>query len=125
MKKDETVTDFSFQFTEITEELRNLGERIEEKEVVCKLLRATTPRYDSLTLSLEQFGSLDKMNLDEVVGSLKVHEQRLKDRESREEDQSLLLRALGKVKKEGKTQSSLVVVVAVAVEREAVASLSN
>ena len=69
-------------------ELRNLGERIEEK-VVCKLPKATPSRYDSLTLSLEKFGNIDKKNVDETIGSSKVHELRLKERYLREEEQSL------------------------------------
>ena len=38
MKKDEKVNDFSSRFTKIISELRDLGERLEEKEAVAKLL---------------------------------------------------------------------------------------
>ena len=57
------------------------------------------PRYDSLTLSLEQFGDLDSMSLVEAIESLKVHELRLSERDSREEEQTLLSRAMSKFKK--------------------------
>ena len=57
------------------------------------------PRYNSLTLSLEQFGDLDVMILVEVIGSLKVHEMRLSERDSREEEQALLTQAMNKFKK--------------------------
>ena len=53
MKKDEKVSDFSSRFTEIISELRDLGERLEEKEAVEKLLRSMPVKYDSLTFSLE------------------------------------------------------------------------
>ena len=52
-----------------------------------------------LTLSLEQFGDLIAMSLVEAIGSLKVHEMRLSERDGREEDQTLLTRAMNKFKK--------------------------
>ena len=42
-------------------------------------------KFDALTLSFEQYNDLDKVSLDEVIGSLTVHELRLKEQESREE----------------------------------------
>ena len=90
MKKDEKVSDFSSRFTKIISELRDLGERLVEKEVVAKLLRSMPVKYDSLTFSLEQFGNMRGLSVDEVIGSLRVHEQRLQERDSREEEQVLL-----------------------------------
>ena len=57
------------------------------------------PRYDSLTLSLEQFGDLDTMSLVEAIGSLQVHEMRISERDAREEEQALLSRAMNKFNK--------------------------
>ena len=51
-----------------------------------------------LSLSLEQYADLDKVSLDEIIGSFTVHELRLKERESREEEQTLLAKALNKTK---------------------------
>ena len=44
----------------------------------------------SLSLSLNQYAYLDKVSLDEIFGSFIVHELWLKERESREEEQTLL-----------------------------------
>ena len=49
MKKDEKVSDFSSRFTKIIYELRDLGEPLEEKEVVAKILRSMLVKYDTLT----------------------------------------------------------------------------
>ena len=87
------------KISRIAFELRQLGERVEDKEAVKKLLRSMPPRYDSLTLSLEQFGDLDSMSLVEAIGSLKVHEMRLAERDAREEEQALLSREMSKFKK--------------------------
>ena len=80
-------------------ELRQLGEKIDDKEVMKKLLRSMPTRYDSLTLSLEHFGDLDAMTLVEAIDFFKVHEMRLYERDAREEEHALLARSLNKFKK--------------------------
>ena len=77
MKKDEKVSDFSSRFTKIISELRNLGERLEEKEAMAKLLQSMAVKYDLLNFSLEQFRNMRSLSVDVVIGSLRVHEQRL------------------------------------------------
>ena len=106
MSKTDSVVDFVMKFTHIVADLRNLGEMMEEKEVVRRFLRATPSKFDALTLSLEQYGELDKISLDEVIGSLTVHELRLKERESREEEQVLLAKAISKAKSSNDESSS-------------------
>lgn len=69
---------------------------MEEREVVWYFLRAMPSKFDALTLSLEQYGDLDKVSLDEVIGSLMVHELWLKEHESCEEEQALLVKAMSK-----------------------------
>ena len=90
MKKDEKVSDFSSHFTKIISKLRDLEELLEEKEVVGKLLHSMPVKYYSLTFSLEQFRNMRVLSFDEVIRSLRVHEQRLQERKSREEEQVLL-----------------------------------
>ena len=106
MKKDEKVSDFSSRFTKIISKLRDLGERLEEKEAVVKQLRSMPVKYDSLTFSLEQYGNMRGLSVDEVIGSLRVHEQRLQERDSREEEQVLLARAYNQSKKTDHGSSS-------------------
>ena len=74
IKKDEKVNDFSSRFTKIISKLRDLGERLEEKEAVTKLLRSMPVKYDCLNFSLEQFRNMRGLSVDEVIGSLRVHD---------------------------------------------------
>ncbi|CAA6655417.1 unnamed protein product [Spirodela intermedia] len=60
---------------------------MEEREVVQRLLRVTPSKFNAFTLSLEQYNNLDKINLDEVIGSLTIHELWLKEQESQGEDE--------------------------------------
>ena len=79
---------------------------MEEKNVMRRFLKATLAKFDALTLSLEQYGELDKVSLDEVIGSLTIHELRIKERESREEEQILLAKAMSKTKISNEEESS-------------------
>ena len=106
MGKSDLVVDFEMKFMHIVSDLRNLGEAMEEKEVVRQFLRATPAKFDALTLSLKKYGELDKVSLDEVIGSLTVHEFRLKERESREEEQILLAKVMSKTKISNEEESS-------------------
>ena len=98
MGKTDSVVDFATKFTHIISNLQNLGETMDEKDIVKHFLRATPSKFDALTLSLEQYGDLDKVSLDKVIRSLIVHEICLSERESREEEQALLTKALSKTK---------------------------
>ena len=55
-----------------------------------KLLWLMPVKYDSLTFSLEQFKNMRVLSVDEVIGSLRVREQRLQERGLREEEHVLL-----------------------------------
>ena len=52
MRKDEKVSDYSLRFTKVISELRDLGENLDEKDTICKLLRSLQQNFDTLTLSL-------------------------------------------------------------------------
>ncbi|XP_078443602.1 uncharacterized protein LOC144713017 isoform X2 [Wolffia australiana] len=99
MKKEDKIGDFTDKFTKTVFELWQCGDDIQDREAVRKLFRSMPPRYDSLTLTLEQFGDMDTMSLVEAIGSLKIHEMRLAERDAREEEQALLTRALNHMKK--------------------------
>ncbi|XP_078437648.1 uncharacterized protein LOC144708270 [Wolffia australiana] len=90
MKKGEKLSDFTDKFTRVVFELRQCGDKIEDKEAVQKLLQSMPPRYDTLTLTLEQFGDVETMSLVEAIGCLRIHEMRLVERDAREEEQVLL-----------------------------------
>ena len=75
--EEDFVADFGMKLTRLVAHMRSLGEKIAEGIIVSKLLRATPVKYDPITSSMEQFGDLDTMTLDEAIGSLKIHEDKL------------------------------------------------
>ncbi|CAA6674327.1 unnamed protein product [Spirodela intermedia] len=63
------------------------------------LLRSVSSKFDAITSSIEQFQVFDSLTLDEVIGSLKINEDKLKDRSTKTEEKALLTRAFGKSEK--------------------------
>ncbi|CAA6658114.1 unnamed protein product [Spirodela intermedia] len=85
MGDEENMTDFSGKLSCLVTQIRNLGEKVEEGTVGAKLLRATPAKFDPLTTSLEQFRDIDTMPFEEAVGSLKIYEEKLQNRQERKE----------------------------------------
>ena len=49
-------------------ELRTLGEMIKDGDVVAELLREASGNYDPIPPSIEEFGDIDSMMLEEATG---------------------------------------------------------
>ena len=67
MKKDEKVSDFASRFAKIIYKLRDLGEQLEEKEVVVKLLRSSS--LLSKSINFPNFSSLFLIRFDQILNS--------------------------------------------------------
>lgn len=77
MKETETMDEFSMTLSGLVTNTRALGETVEEQYVVKKLLRAVPFKFLQITSTMEQFEKIDEMTFEEVVGSLKAHEEKL------------------------------------------------
>lgn len=78
MNDDENLDDFCMKLNGLVTNIRALGEEIKETYVVKKLLRAVLSRFLQIASTLEQFGNLETMTVEEIVGSLKAHDERVR-----------------------------------------------
>lgn len=78
MKENESLDDFFMKLSGLATNIRALGEEVREAYVVKKLLRAVPTKFLQIASTIEQFENLDTMTLEETVGSLKAHEERLR-----------------------------------------------
>nr|GEW02751.1 hypothetical protein [Tanacetum cinerariifolium] len=90
MKESESVDEFAVKVSNIVSTMRTLGDTVDESYVVKKLLRAVPTKFLQIASTLEQFGDLDKMTVEEVIGRLKAHEERMKGH-GESDDRKLLL----------------------------------
>lgn len=78
MKETESLDEFYMKLNGLVTNIRALGEKVEETYVVKKLLRAVPTKFLQIASAIEQFGNLEEMSVEEVIGSLKAHEERLR-----------------------------------------------
>lgn len=90
MKEGEQVDDFYMRINGLVTNIRTLGEEMSESYVVKKFLRSVPSKFLQITSTMEQFGNLDTMTMEEAVGSLKAHEERLRGKSDNSESQLLL-----------------------------------
>ena len=65
---------------EIANAASALGEKIPEDKLVRKMLRSLPKRFDMKVTSIEEAQDIDKMRVDELVGSLKKFELSINER---------------------------------------------
>lgn len=93
MKDSEKIDDFVARLMSVVNEIRVLGETIEETYVVKKFLRAVPRRYLQIVSTIEQFGDLKTMTIDEVVGRLKAYEDRVHALDEKDDEHCMLTEA--------------------------------
>lgn len=90
MKENESIDDFGMKLHGLVTNIKALGETMNEAYVVKKLLRAVPRKFLQITSTLEQFGDLETMTVEEAIGSLRAHEERVKGKVETSEGQLLL-----------------------------------
>ena len=90
MSYAKSVDDFAAKFTTLVGRIRELGDPM-EKYVVKKLLRAVSKKYINVASSIGLFCDVNKMSMEEAIGSLKAHEELLKAQEEEGEEEKLLM----------------------------------
>ena len=78
MKDTELLDDFCLNLVGLVSNIRALGEDVKEAYVVKKLLHAVSSKFLQIASTMEQFENLDTMTLEEAIGALKAHEERIK-----------------------------------------------
>lgn len=78
MKDSDSLDDFHLKLKGIVTNIRALGEEVSDSYVVKKILRAVPPKFLQIASTIEQFGDLKVMTVEETVGSLKAHEERIR-----------------------------------------------
>ncbi|XP_010463274.1 PREDICTED: uncharacterized protein LOC104743944 [Camelina sativa] len=94
MKDTETIDDFVGKLSEISSKSAALGVEIEEPRIVNKFLKSLPRRkYIHIVASLEQVLDLKKTSFEDIIGRLKVYEERIFEEEEAQDDQSKLMYA--------------------------------
>ncbi|XP_019465092.1 PREDICTED: uncharacterized protein LOC109363293 [Lupinus angustifolius] len=90
MDEQESIAEYLNRLRSLINQMKGCGETPIEQHVVEKILRTLHPRFDHVVAVIEEAKDLDTLSVDELQGSLEVHEQRFMERQSyRQTDQAL------------------------------------
>ncbi|KAL8154584.1 hypothetical protein AgCh_000087 [Apium graveolens] len=95
------IDDFSMRLNGLVTNIKALGETIKESYVVKKFLLSVPTKFLQIASTIEQSGHLERMSVEEVIGSLKAHEERLKGKQSDNTGGQLLLTEEEWMRREG------------------------
>ena len=77
MKDNETLKEFSDRFIELVNQMKTYGEKLTDQTIVEKVLMNMPEKFDNVVSVIEQTKDLSTLSVEELMGSLKVAEQRL------------------------------------------------
>ncbi|XP_074369254.1 uncharacterized protein LOC141710582 [Apium graveolens] len=77
MKTYENIGEFVTRLKAVTNEMKRNGESLDDVRVMEKLLRSLTRKFDYVVSSIEESKDLSTISIDELVGSVQAHEQRM------------------------------------------------
>ncbi|XP_058761387.1 uncharacterized protein LOC131634779 [Vicia villosa] len=80
MKVDESIRDFHMNVLEIENASSVLGEKIPKEKLVRKMLRSLPKIFDMKVTAIEEAQDMNRMILDDLVGSLQTFELSINDR---------------------------------------------
>ena len=77
MNKSETVQDYYTKVTRILNEIKTVGEVIDDSKFFEKILLSVLPKFDSIVFIIEETKEISSLSVPKLMGSLKAHEKRL------------------------------------------------
>ncbi|GAA0173866.1 hypothetical protein LIER_41611 [Lithospermum erythrorhizon] len=77
MQRSENVVEYVTRLKMVTNEMKMNGESLDDVCVMEKLLRSLTRKFDYVVTSIEESKDLSTISINEIVGSLQAHEQRM------------------------------------------------
>jgi type I site-specific restriction endonuclease len=90
MKEEDTVNDYFAKVLATVNKMKIQGESIEERIVVEKILRSMGTKFNYVVCAIEESNNTETLSIDELQGSLLVHELKIKPVKERASLESLL-----------------------------------
>lgn len=75
----ENIQEYITRVITIVNQIKGLGFKITEEELVSKILRSLAPRFNYVVTTIEEARDISKMSLDELTSSLQAHELRMEN----------------------------------------------
>ena len=76
MNEDETVSKYLLRVEETVNDMKGLGENIEEAPLVQKILRSFPDRFNPKFYAIKELNDLKTLPIDQLLGTLTAYEMR-------------------------------------------------
>ncbi|XP_058211523.1 uncharacterized protein LOC131323692 [Rhododendron vialii] len=92
MKSSESISEYYARIMVVSNQMRRNGEALTDTRVIEKILRSLDRRFDFIVVTLEELKDISTMSIEELVGSLQAHEQKLHRDDDRASEQALQMK---------------------------------
>ena len=82
MKNSENINDYVTRLKTVANEMKRNGEALDDVRVIEKLMRSLTGKFEYVVTAIEEAKDLSTISIDELVGSIEAHEQRMNQKEN-------------------------------------------
>ncbi|GAU25674.1 hypothetical protein TSUD_266010 [Trifolium subterraneum] len=90
MKNDEAIADYFTRVETLTNQMKNCGSTLSEEEMVEKVLRTLTHKFDHIVVTIEQTKDMSEIKMEDLQSTLEAHELKHGERNHGKEDEQAL-----------------------------------
>lgn len=80
MNDQESIAEYFNRIQVLVNGMKSCKEELSDQQIVDKILRTMTPRFDHVAVEIEESKDLDLMSVEELQNYLEAHEQRINER---------------------------------------------